>query len=138
MLSLPFVANLPSPINFWSVLLLLAVFGCCSGMIQEATYSMAGTLPTKYFTVVLLANALAGIFACFLRGVSLCVLPSTGEDAERNSFDSAIMFYSVGAATMILCSTLQFLVIKTDFFIYYLDWKQNRHLLEPGSPDDRQ
>lgn len=75
MLILPFAARLPSGTNFWVVFALFCAFGACSALIQNTTYSMAGALPPRYFAIVIISNAIVGLFCNVLRGVTLLVYP---------------------------------------------------------------
>ena len=50
----PLLAHLGNGAGFWTVFLVLLVFGCVSGVGQASVFSMAGGLPFKYIGAVML------------------------------------------------------------------------------------
>lgn len=92
---------------------------------------MAGGIPPSYMAVVFFGSGICGIFMNVLRGITLLAFPvSEGYDVKRNQFLSAVVFFTVAAAIMILNATFQVILSRNKFAIYYLDWLKNPEVIK--------
>ena len=92
---------------------------------------MAGGIPPSYMAVVFLGSGICGLFCNLLRGITLLCFPTTeGNDVERNQFLSAMVFFSVAAAIMVLNTIFQIILSRNKFAVYYLDWLKNPEVIK--------
>ena len=124
---IPFLAYLKDPINYWVIFVVLIPFGGFCGVLQGTVFTMAANLPFEYMGAVTFGNGLAAIGANLIRGITIWAFPVDPNDSSTdiNYFYGAVTFLSIGALMMILCVLLMNCVlVKNDFYIYYLDWKR--------------
>lgn len=97
---------------------------------------MAANLPFEYMGMVQLGSGVCGIACNVMRAITLVVFKSSpGADNEKQmALYSAIFFMSSASFFLILCFLLHvFVVRKSKFYIYYLDWDvaaQNKPLID--------
>lgn len=114
----PFLAHLGNGAGFWSVFLVLFIFGLVSGVGQASVFSMAGGLPFKYIGAVMLGQGIAGIATNILRAVDLIVWPVAKSDS--NLYIGAVFYFLFFAVFMVICALLQFVLKNNEYAVFHL------------------
>jgi solute carrier family 29 (equilibrative nucleoside transporter), member 1/2/3 len=97
---IPFLAHIGGAYAFWSVFVVLFIYGIILGIQQASIYSMAGVLPFRFMGAVMVGNGVAGIASNILRALSLIIWPVK---VPGNEFKGALVFFLIAAVFMIIC-----------------------------------
>jgi hypothetical protein len=117
-LILPFLAHLGGGAGFWSVFFTLVVFGVINGINQASIFQLAGGLPAHYIGALILGPGISGVFANFVRALTLIIWPVDTE--PNNAFIGALIFFLICSAVNVFCGLLMYVLVKNEFAIYHL------------------
>jgi len=117
---IPLLARMGGAVAFWSVFLVLFVFGIVLGVQQASVFSMAGVLPFRFMGAVMLGNGIAGIACNILRAATLIIWPVGDVTKPNNQFIGALSFFLLAAVFMVVCGMCQFILKKNEYAIFHL------------------
>ena len=104
---------------YYSVLILLAIFGIFSGLAQGTIFMIAAKFPGPEMGMVMFGNGIAGLGANALRAISLSVWQ--GDKGESNLFYATLFNFSFGVLFFVICTILVALLNKSEYARYYLN-----------------
>ena len=117
-MTIPFLTHMGGDSAYYSVFVVLIVFGLCNGTTQGTVFSLAAKFPGSEMAMVMLGNGVAGLGSNLLRGISLEVWPSNNN--PNNLFYGALFNFSFAFVFLVLCGFIIIAMDKNDYAKYYL------------------
>ncbi len=111
--ALPFIVGH----NSWSeavILLSILGFGVCAGVLQSSLVGFSSLFPKVFNQALMTGQGVAGILAGILRISTKAAMPN----AKR---ESAILYFGIASAFMVLCTVSYLLLLRMPFTRYHLD-----------------
>jgi len=111
--ALPFIVGH----NSWSeVVILVSIlgFGVCAGVLQSSLVGFSSLFPKVFNQALMTGQGVAGILAGILRISTKAAMP----DKQR---ESAILYFGIASAFMVLCTVSYLLLLRMPFTQYHLD-----------------
>jgi len=113
---------------FTTIILISSV----AGVMQSCCYGLAGSLPGNYIASLNTGCALSGFIISIARAFSLLLFPTNDDPKDKNYFRGALLYFIIGAITLIIAIILVFSLPQTKYYIYYT---KNSHILENEGSD---
>ena len=111
--ALPFIVGY----NSWSeavILVSILGFGVCAGVLQSSLVGFSSLFPKVFNQALMTGQGVAGILAGILRISTKAAMP----EKQR---ESAILYFAIASAFMVLCTVSYLLLLRMPFTRYHLD-----------------